>query len=247
MVSGVQRTLDRSTERTYQERTAGASERRVRTSRLREREKDLRETDQVSLEKYLGFFLNSGKESDLNGSSMKTLRVCLARTEDLTSCRYSVKWIGGGYDIEWQVFNSKDFGVPQNRERVYTIGHLRANGTRKIFPIQAADGENCTPIELIGHRDGYHKNLQTYSPDGITETLDTCGGGGREHHVALDWGGTQIAHTLMARDYKGIGNQDMTGVLELINPSTESQDQSQTPLRRERIGVSVNRNKLGLL
>lgn len=248
MVSGVQRTLDRSTERTYQERTAGASERRVRTSRLREREKDLRETDQVSLEKYLGFFLNSGKESDLNGSSMKTLRVCLARTEDLTSCRYSVKWIGGGYDIEWQVFNSKDFGVPQNRERVYTIGHLRANGTRKIFPIQAADGENCTPIELIGHRDGYHKNLQTYSPDGITETLDTCGGGGAESITShLIGGGTQIAHTLMARDYKGIGNQDMTGVLELINPSTESQDQSQTPLRRERIGVSVNRNKLGLL
>lgn len=194
MVSGVQRTLDRSTERTYQERTAGASERRVRTSRLREREKDLRETDQVSLEKYLGFFLNSGKESDLNGSSMKTLRVCLARTEDLTSCRYSVKWIGG-YDIEWQVFNSKDFGVPQNRERVYTIGHLRANGTRKIFPIQAADGENCTPIELIGHRDGYHKNLQTYSPDGITETLDTCGGGAESITSHLIGGYADSAHS----------------------------------------------------
>ena len=100
---------------------------------------------------------------------------------------------------------------------------------------------------LIGHRDGYHKNLQTYSTEGITETLDTCGGGGREHHVALNLiggEGTQIAHTLMARDYKGIGNQDMTGVLELINLSTESQDRSQTPLRRERIGVSVNRNRL---
>jgi len=40
-----------------------------------------------------------------------------------------------GYDAEWQVFNSKNHGVPQNRERVFIIGHLRGAGTRQIFPI----------------------------------------------------------------------------------------------------------------
>lgn len=83
----------------------------------------------------------------------------------------------GGYDAEWQIFNSKDFGVPQNRERVYTVGHLRAKGSRTIFPIEAADGANSIQVSLIGTRDGYHKNLQTYSPNGVTETLDTAGGG----------------------------------------------------------------------
>src|SRR5690625_4270329 len=40
-----------------------------------------------------------------------------------------------GYDAEWGVLNSKDFGVPQNRERVFIVGHLRGASTRKVFPV----------------------------------------------------------------------------------------------------------------
>lgn len=39
-----------------------------------------------------------------------------------------------GYDCEWQIINSKYF-VPQNRERIFIIGHLRGSGSRKILPI----------------------------------------------------------------------------------------------------------------
>ena len=41
-----------------------------------------------------------------------------------------------GYFCEWQVLNSKDFGVPQNRERVFIVGHLGEGSGQKIFPVQ---------------------------------------------------------------------------------------------------------------
>ena len=41
-----------------------------------------------------------------------------------------------GYDTEREMPNSKDFGVPQNRERVFTIGHLRGRSTGKVFPLE---------------------------------------------------------------------------------------------------------------
>lgn len=39
-----------------------------------------------------------------------------------------------GYDVEWQVLNSKEV-VPQNRERVFIIGHRRGVSTNKVFPV----------------------------------------------------------------------------------------------------------------
>ena len=59
-----------------------------------------------------------------NGRTFKTIIATLAEL---------------GYGVEWQVLNSKNFGVPQNRERVFIVGHLGGQGCPKVFPIGKDD------------------------------------------------------------------------------------------------------------
>jgi DNA (cytosine-5)-methyltransferase 1 len=44
-----------------------------------------------------------------------------------------------GYWYEYQVLNSKNYGVPQNRERVFVIGHLGGYSGGEIFPIRQSN------------------------------------------------------------------------------------------------------------
>jgi len=63
-----------------------------------------------------------------------------------------------GYSVEWQVLNAKDFGVPQNRERIFIVGHLGGFGGRKVFPITGNDRQVRLPDDAIAwsksHRTG---------------------------------------------------------------------------------------------
>ena len=141
-----------------------------------------------------------------------------------------------GYDAEWQVLNSKDFGVPQNRERCFIIGHLRGRSASKVFPIEGTDGKNS--VQIIGHRDGYRRNTQVFAPDGITETLDTGQGSGRGHHVALpcfidlSYQETELtnkARCLQARYNKGIANHkaEVSGVaIPVLTPDCAEKRQN---------------------
>lgn len=46
-----------------------------------------------------------------------------------------------GYVLQWEVLNSKNFSVPQNRERVFIVGHLAGGSRPEIFPIKEDGGE----------------------------------------------------------------------------------------------------------
>ena len=92
---------------------------------------------------------------------------------------------GLGYDVEWQVLNSKNFSVLQNRERVFIIGHLRGQRTRNIFPLgRESEQSDCqqSKIEIVGN---------TKSPNGTSQGTGS---------VVYDSNG--LIGTLCARDYK---------------------------------------------
>lgn len=89
-----------------------------------------------------------------------------------------------GYDCQWQVLNSKNFGVPQNRERVIIVGHLRDTPRPEVFPITGSCKQISNSVEVAGtlETDGWEKRFEqirrVHSTDGISPTIPTGTGGG---------------------------------------------------------------------
>lgn len=80
-----------------------------------------------------------------------------------------------GYSLQWDTLNSKDFGVPQNRERVFIVGHLGNIRGREVFPLRPADGEN--PCELNEITQGVADAQRIYDGSGLARTLKGESGG----------------------------------------------------------------------
>ena len=124
-----------------------------------------------------------------------------------------------GYDIEWQNINSKWF-VPQNRERIYTIGHLRRFGSAKILPVEGADRKGC--VQQLGNymstktRENPNQG-RIYSIDGISPYLNKMDGGGREPSIGIKVIGStkpqlHSLENIYAEDRHGVMVEPIAGV-----------------------------------
>lgn len=168
-----------------------------------------------------------------------------------------------GYNVYWKVLNAKDYGIPQNRERVYLIFIKKELDNGKFtYPEPFDNGMRLKDIleENVDEKfyiseDKVQKFIQTlhidksdegantpkfvgnvnrpdfgtgyaggvWDANNISPTLTTMQGGGRQPHIITSLVSnkgekfereTEVANTLLARDYKGFGNQAMNAVIE---------------------------------
>jgi DNA (cytosine-5)-methyltransferase 1 len=111
----------------------------------------------------------------------------------------------GGYRLEWQLVNTS-WVLPQNRERIYLIGHIANGSTPSVFPIRESDfrtDERLSETAIVraitagGHSGGHHSGMtlvkqineskesggkqpyqqnRIYDTSGISTTLDQASG-----------------------------------------------------------------------
>lgn len=128
-----------------------------------------------------------------------------------------------GYHVEWQVLNSKDFGVPQSRQRVFIVGYLGAGCAGKILPILGTNGASL--VQVLGGAQG----LRVYDPEGIacTQAAQAGGMGGKTGLYAVGFNrkdgithGLKEAYALNASNFRGLNrNQSQTAVLKTDDAS----------------------------
>ena len=130
-----------------------------------------------------------------------------------------------GYDVEWDVIDSAEV-VPQHRERIFIVGHLRGRRTRKVFPIVRKGQQFNNKIKQVGNLTpggafgGNPQVGRVYGIDGISPTLSTMQGGGLEPKVMVR------EATKKGFDIAGVGD-----TINLAQPNSKT--------RRGRVGHGI--------
>ena len=129
-----------------------------------------------------------------------------------------VRWLDSiGYNTYYNVLNSKHYGIPQNRERIFAISIRKDIDDGKFkFPEQIPLTTRLKDILEKNVDEKYYLSsdkVESILANFIARQNEASGINLKYQATTFD-GLTDVAHTLMARDYKGFGNQSMTGVIE---------------------------------
>ena len=117
-----------------------------------------------------GHFLLENVAGLLSHDNGQTFRTIIATLDEI------------GYDTEWTVINSKHHGVPQNRERVFIVGHIRDGCSGEILSFGHGDGELAD--EQNGERHDFAHTIT--NGDKQRGSYDIASTLGADHAFALD-------------------------------------------------------------
>jgi len=138
-----------------------------------------------------------------------------------------------GYDVQWQVLNSKYF-VPQNRERIFIVGHLRGTGGQQIFPLGNNDEKTGAENNLKQLNKTLHDTGRIYHPDGLARSLRANSGGmGSKtglYAVVNDHGKLkekEISSNIDANYWKGMDNHAQRTMVYLSNTNANMKQRTQ--------------------
>ena len=167
-------------------------------------------------------FVRCLKEKQPTNFIWENVKGALSSSSGWDFARVQIEFAEAGYDVEWQVLNAKDFGVPQNRERIFVVGHLRGKSRPKVFPITSDDRKTTpegyvepisgtistknqsgqaqwdgsttliVPVAIKQINNSTHSNDRVYAENGISPSLNTMQGGRRQPKIL---GGLQAHQT----------------------------------------------------
>ena len=141
-------------------------------------------------------FINLIKEKQPMYFVWENVKGALSSSRGWDFARVQIEMEQAGYDVWWQVINAKDFGVPQNRERIFAIGIRKGSGREILFEQQSGSKNRETREQVSstihagyykqGGRDQQyinkivntgHDGTNIYGTDGIAPTQKALGGG----------------------------------------------------------------------
>ena len=136
-----------------------------------------------------------------------------------------------GYHSYYEVLNAKDYGIPQNRERIFIVSIRKDIDQGFMFPLPFDNGlrlkdllEDEVDEKYFISQEKTEKLLESLKDKDISNTVRSSGRSSIDKHqwdmvcVSVSRKGEKfekeinVAHTLLARDYKGFDNTPSNAV-----------------------------------
>lgn len=160
-------------------------------------------------------FIRLIKEKQPTYFVWENVKGALSSSKGWDFARVQIEMEQAGYDVFWQVINAKDFGVPQNRERIFAIG-IRKGGRREILFEQRNTKQNIKKL-IDGAKVGSRQAMSVYSTNGQSTTLASNGGGlGAKTGLYAIPNSNGNIHSLDANYWKGSNNPNKSRRSQVI-------------------------------